>query len=127
MLTLDSAPERTTHLRSFRLSCHARLRTNARRFGVAAVEAALAYGRVVYIRGAEIHAIGRKEVLRFRQRGIDLRRFEGIQVVCRPGVGVVLTVYRNRDFRGLRPRRKSFSRQTPLVPWVSDENRVGVV
>jgi hypothetical protein len=116
MLTLDSAPVRTTPRKPFRLSRHARLRTHARRFGVAAIEAALAYGRVVHVRGAKIHAIGRNEVLRFRPHGIDLRAFEGIQVVCRPGSGLVLTAYRNRDFRGLRPHRRRSTRRNPPVP-----------
>lgn len=87
----------------------------------------MAYGRVVHVRGAEIHAIGRKEVLRYRQRGIDLRMYEGIQVVCRPGAGVVLTVYRNRDLRGLRPHRRSAARWKPPIPFVGDENRVAAV
>ena len=127
MLTLDRAPGRTTPRKPFRLSRHARLRAHARRFGVAAIEAALAYGRVVYVRGAEIHAIGRKEVLRCRQRGIDLRVFEGIQVVCRPGASVVLTVYRNRDFRGLRSHRHHASRARRFIPVIGGENRVVAV
>ena len=127
MLTRDIAPRRNSRTKTFRLSRHARLCTHARRFGVAAIEAALAYGRAVYVRGAEIRAIGRKEVLRFRQRGIDLRRFEGIQVVCRPGAGVVLTVYRNRDFRGLRSHRHHASRARRFIPVIGGENRVVAV
>jgi hypothetical protein len=73
---------------------------------VAAIEAALEYGRVVYVRGAEIHVIGRKEVFRYRRHGIDLREYEGVHVVCRPGSGLILTAYRNRDFRGLRPHQR---------------------
>jgi hypothetical protein len=94
---------------------------------VAAVEAAVAYGRVVYVRGAEIHAIGWKEVLRFRRHGIELRAFEGIQVVCRPGAGVVLTAYRNRDFRGLRPHRRSSARGRPPVHPVGSESHDAAV
>ena len=60
-------------------------------------------GRVVYVRGAKIYVIGRKEVESFLRKGIELADFEGIHVVCSPE-GVVLTTYRNRDFRGLRPR-----------------------
>jgi hypothetical protein len=48
-------------------------------------------------------------------------------VVCRPGVGVVLTAYRNRDFRGLRPHRRSSARGRPPVPSVGDANRVATV
>ena len=127
MLTLDSVPRRNSPTNPFRLSRHARLRTHARRFGVAAIEAALAYGRIAHVRGTEIHAIGWKEVLRFRQRGINLRGFEGIQVVCRPRAGVVLTAYRNRDFRGLRPYRRSSARWRPPVPSVGGEHRAAAV
>jgi len=88
-----------------RLTKHAWQRMGARGLREAAVRAALDYGRVVHVRGAAIYAIGRKEVSRCQRHGIDLSRYEGIQVVCMP-YGTVLTAYRNRDFRGLRPRRR---------------------
>jgi hypothetical protein len=61
---------------------------------------ALDFGRAVYARGAHIYAIGRKEVAKCRETGIDLGRFEGVQVVCVQDT--VITTYRNKDFRGLR-------------------------
>jgi hypothetical protein len=85
---------------------HASLRMVARSLGIEAVEAALEFGRIVHIRGAAVHALGRKEVERFGRHGIDLSAHEGVQVVCSPD-GAVVTVYRNRDFRGLRSRRHS--------------------
>ena len=97
-----------------RLTVHASQRMNARGISHAAVQATLRHGRIVHVRGAAIHAIGRKEISRFRQHGIDLSRYEGIQIVCSPD-GTILTVYRNRDFRGLRPRHR-----TPHPP--SDRN-----
>ncbi len=84
---------------------HAWQRMMARRLSQAAVQAAIEYGRVVYVRGAAIYAIGRKEVNRYLRHGIDLSCYEGIQVVCALD-GTIITVYRNRDFRGLR--RPSF-------------------
>ena len=66
-----------------------------------AVEATIAYGRTVYTRGAVIHAIGRNEIAECAEDGIDLSNYNGIQVVCAKD-GTILTVYRNRDFRGLR-------------------------
>jgi hypothetical protein len=86
------------------LTMHAWQRMTARRLSRDAVQAAIEYGRIVYVRGATICAIGRKEVSRFSRQGIDLSRYEGTQVVCAPE-GTILTVYRNRDFRGLRSRR----------------------
>jgi hypothetical protein len=118
MLATDIAPQETGPRKAFRLTRHARQRSAARRVGVAAIEAALEYGRVFHVRGAEIHVIGRKEVFRYRRRGVDLREYEGVQVVCQPGGGLILTAYRNRDFRGLRPRRRIPSRGRPPIPSV---------
>jgi hypothetical protein len=83
------------------LTDHARARMDGRRIPAEAVEAVLAYGRTVWTRGAQIHALGRKEVQWASRQGLDLRPFAGLQVVCAPD-GDVLTVYRNHDFRGLR-------------------------
>jgi len=87
------------------LTRHARERMGARGLSSTAISAALDYGRVVHTRGAAIHVIGRKEVDWFDRLGIDLSRYEGVQVVCSSD-GAVITVYRNRDFRGLRPRHR---------------------
>lgn len=88
-----------------RMTMHAVQRMHERRISEAAVRATLEHGRLIHVRGAAVHAIGHKEVSRLRRRGIDLSHYEGIQIVCEPG-GTVLTAYRNRDFRGLRPRRR---------------------
>ena len=84
------------------LSDHAQRRMNARNLGLKAIKAALDFGRIVYTKGAIIYVIGKKEVRRFKRSGIDLRRFEGVHVVCAPS-GKIITTYRNRSFRGLRP------------------------
>ena len=91
-----------------RLTIHASQRMDARGISDAAVQAALQHGRVVYVRGAAIHAIGQKEISRCQRQGIDLSRYEGIQIVCTHN-GSILTAYRNRDFRGLRPRRRRWA------------------
>lgn len=84
------------------LTNHALMRMSARYIPAGAIEAALLHGRTFHVRGAEIHVIGRKEVLRHRKSGIDLADYEGTQVVCDPDGAVVVTAYKNRDFRGLR-------------------------
>ena len=101
-MTHDSAGQAITR--------HARMRMTARRISKTTLSAVLEYGRVVYVRGAKIYVIGRKEVTKFLRRGVELAEFEGIHVVCNPE-GVVLTTYRNRDFRGLRPRGRRYRRQ----------------
>ncbi len=85
------------------LTKHAQTRMNARRLPTATVNAVMIYGRVVRVRGAEIYVIGRKEVERYLAEGVDLVKFQGVQVLCGAD-GAILTVYRNNDFRGLRPR-----------------------
>lgn len=83
------------------LSCHAFERLEQRDIEIEAVEAVLDYGREVFTRGAVVHAIGRREIEQWAREGIDLSRYDGVHVVCSHD-GNVLTVYRNRDFRGLR-------------------------
>lgn len=85
------------------LTNHALMRMGERGIPTHAVEAALRHGRVYHVRGAEIYVIGRKDVLRHQRSGIDLAAYEGTQVVCVPDGGAVVTAYRNRDFRDLRP------------------------
>ena len=92
------------------LTNHALKRMVERAVSARAVEAALLHGRVYHVRGAEIHVIGRKEVLRHRKSGIDLADYEGTQVVCDPDGTVVVTAYKNRDFRGLRPHGRRMVR-----------------
>jgi hypothetical protein len=84
---------------------HASNRMSGRGLSMAAVMAAIAYGHVIRIRGADIHAIGRKEIKFLGLEGIDVSHHEGVQVVCSREDGAILTVYRNRDFGCLRPRR----------------------
>ncbi len=84
-----------------RLTQHATARMAHRGITAEVIETVLEYGRVVYTRGAMIHAIGRKEVERYQEEDIDLSECEGVQVVC-SSEGTVLTVYRNHSFRGLR-------------------------
>lgn len=83
------------------ITTHARTRMDSRRISEKGVELVLAYGRPVRARGAQIFALGKKEVLLAAREGLDLSRFAGLQVVCSSN-GVVLTAYRNHDFRSLR-------------------------
>lgn len=104
-----SSPNRS-RITKYRVTHHAWSRIHSRGLGDRAVSAALRYGRVVHIRGAEIHAIGRREVRAFALQGLDLTAWEGVQVVCSPN-GDIVTAYRNHDFRGLRPRRRRYRRR----------------
>ena len=84
-------------------SRHARRRMSSRRISSDQIEAAIRYGREINTRGATIFAIGRKEI---RRRPGSRRlgdRTEGLQVVAD---GTIITAYRNRSFRSLRPSRR---------------------
>ena len=97
-------------LGGFSLTQHAIKRMLTRSISRTAIEAAIEFGRCAEIRDAQIFAIGRKEVEKYRRDGIDLSDFEGTQVVVTAS-GAVMTVYRNHDFRSLRARRRrSFRR-----------------
>ena len=85
------------------LSSHAAARMGQRRIPDAALAVVLTYGRRTFVRGAQVRAIGRREVERFQSKGIDLRPFEGIQVLLDTTGRQVITAYRNHDFRQLRP------------------------
>lgn len=89
----------------YSLTRHAWERMTGRGLSPAAIRLVLNHGRTVHIRGATIYVVGRKEVGRYRQDGIELSSVEGVQVVCTDS-GSILTVYRNRDLRGLRPRSR---------------------
>ena len=93
----------------FTLTKHARERMATRGLRAGAINAALTFGRCVHIRGADIYAIGKKEVAFYAREGIDLAGYEGTQVVVTCD-GHILTVYRNRSFNGLRDRRHSRGR-----------------
>jgi len=85
------------------LTNHAKARMATRGLSADAIDAALTFGRVVYVRGADICAIGRKEIAWYAKDGIDLSAYDGVQVVTTTD-GIILTVYRNRSFNGLRGR-----------------------
>jgi hypothetical protein len=85
------------------LTQHATDRSKTRGIPLEAIEAALDYGKQRAIRGAEVFTIGWREVRFFAQRGIDLARWEGTEVVCAHD-GHILTVYRNKNPRALRDR-----------------------
>ena len=97
----DSAVHADTG-KQFFMTHHAVQRMDSRRISVEAVEHVLEYGRLVRTRGANIYVIGRKEIFAGQSRGIDLAALDGLQVVCGAD-GSIVTVYRNRDFRTLRP------------------------
>lgn len=95
----------------YNFSRHAWERMSGRGLSPDAIRRVIDFGRVAHVRGATIYAVGRKEVERFARDGIDLSDVEGIQVVCSE-CGVIMTAYRNHDFRGLRSNRRRGRRRS---------------
>lgn len=86
------------------LTHHAVKRSRARGIRMNAIQAALAFGKHRAIRGADVYTLGWREVRLQARYGVDLSRWEGVEVVCAHG-GQILTVYRNKNPRALRDRQ----------------------
>lgn len=80
---------------------HALDRMTRRRLAPDLVEAVIAFGREIHTRGATVYFIGRDEVEWGHRAGMDWRPLDGLCVIC-SREGAVLTVYRNRNLRGLK-------------------------
>lgn len=86
------------------LTRHAKQRCRARGISEAAISAALDYGNHRAVRGADIYTIGWRQVRFHAARGVDLSRWEGIEIVCAHD-GRIITAYRNRNRSAQRNRR----------------------
>lgn len=89
---------------SYVITEHAERRMCGRRINTEMVNLVIAYGRIVHTKNAQFHVVGRREVEKYCKIGIDLRKVEGIHVVIGNEAqdAVIITVFRNNDFRGLR-------------------------
>ena len=94
------------------LSSHVRVRMQQRGISEKAIEMTIVFGRLLYAKGAQTYVLGRKEVDYYRQEGVDLTAFEGIHVVTTKEK-VILTSYRNRLLKHLRPSRDSRTGRKP--------------
>ena len=70
---------------------------------------ALEHGRALFIRGALVYVIGRREVRDGRALGVDLDPLDGLHVVCSTD-GVVITAYRNKQLNPRDHRSRHFAR-----------------
>lgn len=83
-----------------KLSKHARNKMSRRGISKAAILAALDYGRIIYTRKAMFFILGRKQIKKCLKAGINLSRFNGIQVLCAED-GTIITMYKNKSFKKL--------------------------
>jgi hypothetical protein len=91
-----------------KLTRHGQSRLSARRLSMNGVQNVFEFGREVHTRGATIYAVGRNEVEYASRLAADISELEGWHVVCSRD-GDLITAYRNRDLRGLRPRIRTRS------------------
>lgn len=116
-MQLSDSPVSTLPVRTPVLTHHARERMCTRQLTGKTIQLVLRHGRVVHTRGAAIYVIGRKEVSRLGRSGVNLAPYEGVQVVCTPDSKSILTVYKDSNFRGLKPRgRRRWKPTTTVYP-----------
>lgn len=90
----------------FRLSEHAIKRMAQRAINETQIQLALEHGRLIHSRHARFYVIGRKEVQKLRRDGLEVGILEGLQVVVGEKSNAVMTVYKNKNLRKIRPIRR---------------------
>lgn len=89
-----------TYAAGIALTNHAKDRISGRGIREWQVEQVMLYGRVSHVRSSTVYAVGSKEI---QEYGKFLLPCLGVHVICASDSNVVITTYRNRDLRGLRP------------------------
>jgi hypothetical protein len=90
----------------FGLSHHALRRMSQRSIYLEQVQLVLSHGKVIHSRRARFYVVGRKEIKRLGKAGLDVEGLENIQVIVDEKSNRILTVYRNKDFRQIRPKHR---------------------
>ena len=91
---------------NFGLSVHAKTRMSQRNIDMKQVHLVLQLGKVIHSRKARFYVIGRKNIGRLSHQGIDAQSLENIQVVVDDKSNLILTVYKNSNFRQIRPKQR---------------------
>ena len=81
---------------------HATQRLEQRGISKKQMMLAFKYGRVIHSRRAVYHVVGKKEIAMYSHIEPELKNMDGIQLVMSSD-DTVLTVYRNKDLRKIRP------------------------
>lgn len=84
------------------ISNHAEFRMNQRGICQESIDLVLSFGRQIYARRAIFYVIGKKEITKHSNIEPKLKLLEGLQVVS-ANDGTILTAYKNKKFRGIRP------------------------
>lgn len=89
----------------FLFSNHAIERMGHRHVSQTDIENVITFGRCVRTRGAIIYVVGSKEVKQQKLSGVNLDHCEAIHVLCSED-NKIITVYRNHNLRGLKPKSR---------------------
>ena len=87
-------------------SQHAKVREGQRGISQKQIILAFNYGRVINARRAVYHVVGNKEIAKYGSIEPELKEMNGIQLVMSAN-GMVLTAFRNKDLRKVRPFKHS--------------------
>lgn len=88
---------------------HARFRMDQRGIHPTDIDLVLKYGRKTHSRRAWYYVIGQKEIKRFGDLCPALKELDGLHVVMDGERTNILTVYRNHDWRRIRPAKRKHS------------------
>jgi len=85
-----------------RMTKHAQDRSRERMICMAAIQAAIFYGRYRNKNNAIRYTIGSKEINQALRQGVDIQHYKDVQVIIAHN-GNVITVYRNKKRGSLKP------------------------
>jgi len=90
----------------FTLTHHAKTRMDGRGIASHTIQMVLEFGREIRAKGAIFHVIGKWEIQQFQKLEPRLKDLEGVQVLTTED-GRVITAYRNRNLRQIKPIHRS--------------------
>ena len=90
----------------FTLTDHADSRMQQRNIDVSAVQLVLSYGKIIHSKKARYFVVRKRDIKRLAKHCKDIALTENIQVLVADGINSIITVYRNSDFRQIRPQSR---------------------
>lgn len=84
------------------ITFHAEMRMCQRGICANTLELILQFGRKIRSKGATFYVIGKKEIQKYNTIEPKIKDMEGMQVLI-SAEGTVITTYRNKNLRSIRP------------------------
>ena len=102
-IIISRKPECVTE---YLVSKHADYRMHQRDIDKNIVELVLRHGRLIRSRRACFYVIGKRDVNQLQNKGVNTEGLENVHVVVDEKSNTVLTVYKNNNFRNIRPTHR---------------------